>query len=155
MTEVRASIALPVDAEQAWRAVMDWTRQGDWIPFTQVRVTSGTGTAVGDRIVARTAIGPVGFDDPMEIVRWDPPNLCEVRHHGRVVRGGGVFTVVPDGEGRSVFHWSEQLDLPFGAVGRAGFALIRPLATAALRFSLRRLARAVTVEPDDSSRGAA
>ena len=36
---------------------------------------------------AVTAIGPVGFTDTMEIVEWDPPHRCVVRHTGRVVRG--------------------------------------------------------------------
>ncbi|MFD0327404.1 hypothetical protein ACFQZC_02200 [Streptacidiphilus monticola] len=33
---------------------------------------SGTGHAVGDVVLARTSLGPLGFDDPMEIVALTP-----------------------------------------------------------------------------------
>ena len=76
------------------------------------------------------------------ISAWDPPHRCDVRHTGRVVRGTGVFEVLelPGGR-RSRFVWQERLDLPLGAVGRAGWLLVRPLAGFGVRVSLRRLAR--------------
>jgi carbon monoxide dehydrogenase subunit G len=141
---VSVSVDLAVDAEQAWLVVCDWSRQGEWIPATRVRTTRGAGDAVGDRVVARTALGPFGFDDPMEIVRWEPPHLCEVRHLGRVVRGTGTFAVEPAGGGRSRFVWAEQLTVPGGRVGDLAFRLVRPVTALLLRLALRRLARAVT-----------
>ena len=62
----------------------------------------------------------------MEVVEWDPPRRCVVRHLGRVVRGDGVFEVVELGPARSRFLWSELLDLPLGALGRLGWPLVRP-----------------------------
>ena len=57
-----------------------------------------------------------------------PPASLHVRHTGRVVRGSGVFEVfaLPGGQ-RSRFVWPERLDLPLGAIGRAGWLLVRPL----------------------------
>jgi hypothetical protein len=76
----------------------------------------------------------------MEIVEWEPPRLVRVVHTGRVVRGGGVFEVLSLPEGRSRFVWREELELPLGAVGRAGFALVRPAFAAGIDHSLRRFA---------------
>src|SRR5947208_14676119 len=117
---------------------MDWSRQGEWIPGTRVRGGSGPGAEVA----AWTGIGRVGFTDTMVITEWDPPRRCVVRHTGRVVRGAGVFEVVPAGTG-SEFRWTERLDLPLGAAGRCGWLLARPLAQRGMDLSLRRFARFV------------
>jgi carbon monoxide dehydrogenase subunit G len=147
VAEVSASVVIAAEAEQVWRFVTDWSRQGEWIPATRVRTLSGEGDALGDRVVARTALGPVGFDDPMEIVRCEQPHLCEVRHLGRVVRGSGTFAVEPAGTARSRFVWTEQLTVPGGRIGELGFRLLRPLTELLLRLALRRLARAAAA-PD-------
>ena len=120
---------------------MDWARQGDWIPGTQV---SG-GTGVGAQVTARTAIGPVGFTDTMIITEWDPPRRCVVRHTGRVVRGSGIFEVIGGGA-ESEFRWTELVELPVpGAAQPAAVAIgrwtIAPLTRLALDYSLRRFAR--------------
>lgn len=142
---VDVEVDLPV--EDTWAAAVDWAWQGTWIPATQVSVTSGRGSAVGDRIVARTALGPLGFDDPMEIVVWDAPRRCDVRHLGRVVRGSGSFRVDPLPAGRARFTWSEDVDLPLGRVGAAGWRLVAPLARAVLRLALRRFAERAARRP--------
>jgi hypothetical protein len=141
MVELTVSIDVDADVDTTWRAATDWGRQGRWIPATQVRVTRGTGRAVGDRIVARTGIGALAFDDEMEIRAIEAPYRCEVVHLGRVVRGSGLFVVGALPAGRSRFSWTERLDLPFGRVGRAAFLLILPFARAALHVALRRFAR--------------
>jgi carbon monoxide dehydrogenase subunit G len=128
---------------RVWQAAMDWSRQGEWIPVTDV---SG-GTGVGAEVVARTGVGPVGFTDTMLITEWDPPRRCVVRHTGRVVRGGGIFEVVPRGE-VSEFRWTELVELPVpGALQPAAMLLGRwtvvPLTRLALSYALRRFARLV------------
>jgi hypothetical protein len=50
-----------------------------------------------------------------------------------------VFEVRPRGNG-STFVWREVLDLPLGALGRAGWPLVRPAMRAGVRLSLRRFA---------------
>jgi hypothetical protein len=64
-----------------------------------------------------------------------------VRHLGKVVRGDGVFEVVELGPTRSRFLWSELLDLPLGALGSAGWPLVRPVFRAGVERSLRAMAR--------------
>jgi carbon monoxide dehydrogenase subunit G len=139
--EVVARVRVRAAPERVWQVAMDWARQGEWIPGTQV---SG-GTGVGAQVTARTAIGPVGFTDTMIITQWDPPRRCVVRHTGQVVRGSGIFEVVGDGA-ESEFRWTELIELPVpGAAQPAAMALgrrtIAPVTQLALDYSLRRFAR--------------
>jgi hypothetical protein len=135
---MRASVTEQVEinapAPAVWNYVFDWPRQGDWIPCTRVRAVDGEGHAVGDRVEAWTGIGRLGFLDTMTITRWDPPDVCEVEHTGRVIRGSGTFSVVPLGADRSRFDWQEDLEIPLGGFGYAGFRATRP----AFEFGVRR-----------------
>jgi hypothetical protein len=64
-----------------------------------------------------------------------------VRHTGRLVRGSGIFEVIPVGE-EAEFRWTEELELPLSpALGRMAGLAIKPMAEAALAASLRRFAR--------------
>jgi hypothetical protein len=107
---------------------------------TRVWVAKGSGTAVGDELAAFTGIWRLGFLDTMTITRWDPPYLCEVLHTGRLVRGGGSFEVKVAGD-RSELVWVEDLELPWGPVGRVGYALFAPSFRWAVAQSLKRFAR--------------
>jgi carbon monoxide dehydrogenase subunit G len=133
---ITSRILLPVPPERAWRAVVDWPRQGRWMLATRVHGGHGPGA----QVAARTGIGPVRFTDTMVITHWEPPHRCVVEHTGRVVRGAGVFEVVPAGAG-SEFRWTERLELPFAAAGRWAWRGIRPLAQRGMDLSLRRFAR--------------
>lgn len=143
MPRLQLSVDVDAPAEATWAAAVDWPRQGDWMLGTRVRATSGGGQGVGGRIEAFSGVGPVGFLDPMEITLWQPPRACHVVHTGRVVRGTGAFEVEPRGDGRSRFHWREDLDLPLGALGRLGWVVVRPLFAYGVMLSLRRFARQV------------
>jgi carbon monoxide dehydrogenase subunit G len=153
MVELRVSVDVDAPPQQVFDALTDWKRQGEWMPGTQVRVTKGTGTAVGDEIVARTALPglrKIGFDDPMRITAWESPSpesmngRCEMEHLGRVVRGGGVFVVEARGSG-STFTWVEWVDPPLGVVGQAALRVGRGPTQRMLHVALKRFARWVTV----------
>jgi hypothetical protein len=149
MTRVELTVPVDVDApaETVWRTITDWAGQGDWMLGTRVRVTSpGDGRGLGATLSAFSGVGPLGFTDTMEIVEWDPPKRCVVRHTGKVVRGDGVFEVVELGPERARFLWSELLDLPLGALGRAGWPLVRPAFRAGVEHSLRKMARLCEAE---------
>jgi uncharacterized protein YndB with AHSA1/START domain len=140
VTHIVHEVDVDAPVEQVWAAAVDWDRQGEWVLGTRVRGTAQQGQGVGGGIEAFTGVGRVGFLDTMEITEWAPPHRCGVLHTGRVVRGTGLFEVVDLGDGRSRFVWSEDLELPLGAVGRAGWPVVRPLFTAGLRRSLARFA---------------
>jgi hypothetical protein len=139
-TRVGAQIDIEAPPETVFAAATDWNRQGEWILGTTVRVRRGDGHSVGSEVEAITGFAGIGVSDRMRIIVWDAPSRCEMRHLGRVVRGIGIFTVRPRGPGGATFEWTEQLELPFGALGAVGWPLIRPFFVAGLRFSLDRFA---------------
>ena len=130
---VRREVDVAVPAETLWGYVVDWPRQGEWIPFTRVERADpdDPATSVGGRVRAWTGIGPVGFWDPMTITTWqvrpDGGGRCEVLHTGSVVKGEGVFEVVATGPGSSRFLWSELAVVPLGRAGALGWRLARPV----------------------------
>jgi hypothetical protein len=91
--------AVPLSQREAFSRLTDWMRHGDVVPLTTVRLTD-TG------FVARTAVGPLGFDDPMDIVDWDPPRFCRLEKRGRVIRGWAEISVWPSASG-STITWRE------------------------------------------------
>lgn len=58
---------------ETWRRLTDWERHGDSVPLTRVTVHTPPPSGTGTVLVARTGLGPLGFDDRMEITRWQPP----------------------------------------------------------------------------------
>jgi hypothetical protein len=141
------TLSVDVDApvEATWAGATDWAGQSAWMLGTTVWPTDRDGVGVGGGIEAFSGVRlgrlRLGFLDTMVIERWEPPRLCHVRHTGRVVRGTGTFEVVALGGDRSRFLWREDLDLPFGPLGRLGWLLVRPAFAAGVRLSLRRFAR--------------
>ncbi|NGN64546.1 SRPBCC family protein [Streptomyces sp. A7024] len=104
---------VPLPAAEAWRRATDFARHADGIPATRI-VRSGDIAAVGGRFTARTGWRRVGFDDPMEIVRWQPPGdggtpgRCRLEKRGRLVRGWAEIEVYGEGAGTRV-GWREEL----------------------------------------------
>jgi hypothetical protein len=97
----------PLPPEQAWARVVDWPRHAAHVPFTVIEVRTPGPTGVGTRFVARTALGRFGFDDPMEVVAWDPPRRCRIEKRGRVIHGWAELDVAPRGTGSAV-TWREE-----------------------------------------------
>ncbi len=103
-------------AAEVWTRLTDWERHGDCIPFTSVSATMG-GAGTVSEVVARTSIGPLHFDDPMDVSYWRPPTgttsgLCRLVKRGRVVTGWAVLSVTPTTTGCSV-RWTEDAALWF------------------------------------------
>ena len=143
---ITARVTLAESPARVWQVALDWSRQHEWIWATRV---SG-GAAAGAAVVARTGIGPAGFTDTMEITEWDPPRRAVVRHTGRVVRGIGIFEVIPAGNGAgkgqengAEFRWTERMPVPAPLAGPLGERLLTPIGRWFLQTSLRRLARLV------------
>jgi hypothetical protein len=126
---VRVSIAAPV--ADAWAAVTDWSRQGEWMLGTRVGVVQGDGRSVGSRLFGFTGVWDVGFLDVLEIVEWEPPSRCRAVHLGKLLRGSAEFAVSARGAG-AIVSWTERLEPPVG--------LAAPLLGWGMRRSLRRLA---------------
>jgi uncharacterized protein YndB with AHSA1/START domain len=138
---VSVDVVLDVPAEQVWSRVVDWPGQRDWMVATTMRVVGDRTEGLGTRLEAVTGAGPAALVDPMVVTDWEPPNRCVLRHTGALVRGQGVFEVFALPGDRSRFVWREELDLPLGTLGRAGWPVVRPAVVAGMRTCLRRLQR--------------
>jgi hypothetical protein len=109
----------PLSAAQAWTRLTHWERHSDFIPLTTIRLTGVIRGDVGATFVARTTLGPLHFDDPMELTKWQPPvddepGVCEITKRGSVVTGWAVLTVSADDDGATI-RWQE--DAGFRAAG--------------------------------------
>lgn len=129
--------------QTVWDALSDWERQSAWIIATRVRSTLQDGQGVGGGIEAWTGVGPLGFLDVMVVSEWEPPHRCTVEHVGKFVRGSGGFQVSDLGGGRSRVLWWERVEIPFGAAGRVGWRVVRPVAQWGVLASLKRFRRIV------------
>ena len=131
---IRATSPLP--ASVCFDKLVDWDAHSAAIPLTKLR---HDGVArLGQRFVARTAIGRIGFDDPMvvELLRrpagdqpGDLPGVVEVAKLGRVIGGRVRWTVTPTTAGTEV-EWTQRLiigwlprwlDPVVGAAGRLAY----------------------------------
>lgn len=139
---VEASIELATDPDTAFAAVVDLPSQEKWIIATKLYALEGAVSIpqVGSRMAAFTGLAGVGFLDTMVVTEYDPPWRWVTQHEGQFVQGVGIFEVEPSALGCR-FTWAEELDLPFGFIGRLGWPIVKPIAQLGLQASLRRMAK--------------
>ncbi|MFI7012556.1 SRPBCC family protein [Streptomyces sp. NPDC050145] len=108
--DIRIVRETPLSPAEAWRRITDWERHGTVVPLTRVTVLTPPPTAAGTVFVARTGLGPrFAFDDPMELVAWQPPRRCRMEKRGRVVAGWAEFEVRALAGGGARVEWREEL----------------------------------------------
>ncbi len=105
--------------ERVWAAVSDLARHTEHVPLTRVH-TDPAGLRLGSEVIARTALGPMAFDDSMLITAWDPPRRLRLVKTGRVLAGWAEIDVTAADTGSRV-SWTEELWL------RPACRLTRPL----------------------------
>jgi hypothetical protein len=146
VTRFTVVVESPASPERTWQAVSDWPSHGLWTPLTTVRVLTPSGRGVGARFVGRTGIGPLAFDDPMEVVEWrEPaggaPGRCRVVKQGRVVLGEACFEVAPRPPNGSTVTWTEDVEIvPVRLTRHVGW-LVAGVGRLAFRRSLRAMTR--------------
>jgi hypothetical protein len=116
----RITRAVTLPADEVWARVTDWPAHAAQVPLTAVVAVTPPPTGVGTVFVARSGTGRLGFDDPMEVVRWEPPGAtdgdgrsggdgrCRLEKRGRVITGWAEIEVCPRGSG-TVVVWAEEL----------------------------------------------
>ncbi|WP_344600165.1 SRPBCC family protein [Streptomyces glaucus] len=120
----------PLPPDEAWRRLTEWHRHGEVVPLTRVTVTTPPPTRRGTLFVARTGVGPLAFDDPMEVTVWQPPRdgtpgRCRLEKRGRAITGWAEIEVRPGPGGRARVVWREEVRVRFlpglfdGALRRA------------------------------------
>ncbi|MGW1951156.1 SRPBCC family protein [Streptomyces sp. NPDC001920] len=107
---------VPLPLDEAWRRLTEWPRHSEAVPLTRVTVTTPEPTHEGTLVVARSGVGPLCVDDPMEVTVWQPPGddtpgLCRLEKRGRVVRGWAEIEVRPGPGGRARVVWREELQV--------------------------------------------
>ena len=130
--------ASPLPARACFERLVDWDNHTAAIPLTRLQY-EGVPRA-GQRFVARTGWGPVGFDDTMVVdvlqppagdLPGDQPGAVEISKQGRVVGGTVGWTVTPTAIGSDV-AWTQHLvigwlprwlDPVVGAVGSRAYGL--------------------------------
>ncbi|MFI6939721.1 SRPBCC family protein [Streptomyces sp. NPDC050418] len=143
MPEFRIAHRTPLTVSEAWRRVTDWEAHAALIPFTRTTILTDGPNRAGTRFVARTGLGRLGFDDPMEISVWQPPSpaaRCRLTKTGTALTGWAEIEVRPAVRGTgSYVIWREDLRvtrLPRfldGATARAGHVVFG--------YALRRMLR--------------
>jgi len=148
LSTLKLTVQVNKPIDQVWKALVDWKGQSKWMLQTKVwseidqdrTVKNGKGVL----IFAFTGLFPnlypklkIGVLDTMEITKWKPPQICEVRHIGRVIRGSGKFELKKV-RGGTIFYWQEEIIAP-------SFVLlfVKPALLIGVRLSLRRFARQV------------
>ncbi|MEV6549452.1 SRPBCC family protein [Streptomyces sp. NPDC051597] len=101
---------------EVWRRLTDWPRHSGSVPLTRITVVTPGPTGVGTVFVARTGAGRLAFEDPMEVVVWEPPEAgrpgrCRLEKRGRVVTGWAEIEVRPGrpGSAGALLVWREDL----------------------------------------------
>jgi hypothetical protein len=140
MTSNHLAISLEIEApiQKVWDELANWEKQSDWMLQTKVWVTSKIQSGVGTQISALTGIRSFGLLDTMEVTNWQPPQICDVIHTGRVIKGTGRFELTAIDAARTRFDWSEEITAP-----RALFILMVPGLYIGVRISLARFARSL------------
>ncbi len=139
---LRITINLPCSQERAWAAIADWESQGNWMLQTKVWVTSQIREDVGTSISAFTGplykfypkFSSLGLLDTMVVTKWQPPEICDVVHTGKILKGTGSFVLSPINATSTKFNWSETIEC-----SRLKFLAIAPFLWVGVRISLARL----------------
>lgn len=122
---------VPQSPQQVWDRVADLASHTEFVPLTRSGEVEG-GVRLGAEFVARTGVGPLGFDDRMLITRWEPPRVLRIVKTGRLLSGWAQIEVLPEGSGARV-RWSEELWLrgarrvSVGVADRLGPRLFGPV----------------------------
>ncbi|HYN72797.1 MAG TPA: SRPBCC family protein [Nakamurella sp.] len=139
---VEASVDLSVAPATAFAALVDPRSQERWMIATKLYSIEGPVSVpqVGSRLAAFTGIGNIGFLDTMIVTVYDPPRRWIMDKDGDLLRGVGIMQVEPLGDGCRV-TWANELEPPFGLLGRVGALVAKPIAKLGLQACLRRLAK--------------
>ena len=143
MADFEVHLDTPLTAPEAWRRILDLRAHTAVIPLTTVtgEAMAASELVEGSRFVARTGVGPVGFDDVMVVQTMVAPTSvrpgnARIRKEGKVIRGRIDLFVTPTASGSTVV-WTQRIGV------RGVPALLDPVvervARAAYSLTLRRL----------------
>lgn len=148
MADIRftATTLATATLSRVWDTATDWPAHSRWVPLTVVTVIEERG-GLGTRFVGRTAIGPLGFNDPMTVTQWQPPMpggttaFCEVTKTGRLLTGTAGFTLTAVDSMTTRIEWFEDVNIVPRWLTRPLAPIVAALSAVGLRQSMRTLAK--------------
>jgi uncharacterized protein YndB with AHSA1/START domain len=137
---VQQEVVLPTTPSDAWRLLVEWERQVDWMrDADEIRVLTPRREGVGVRLSVRSRIlGAQVFVEKMEVRLWEPPRRLRMAHVGRVA-GIGEWTLEPTDDGGTRFRWVEMVSLGLPILGELLLLAYRPLMRRLMRASMQDL----------------
>lgn len=150
--EVSQSVAAP--PQVVWDVLVSWEQQPEWmLDAKDVEVVTPYREGEGVTIRVPTNLLGVTVEDVMRVTAWREPELLEVEHLGRLIRGSGAFKLQPEEHGRTRLVWDERIVPPLGRLGEWGAStLVEPIIRRIFQRSLRNLAG--LAEDEAARRGA-
>ena len=140
--EVTATVIVNAPAAKVFAAFVNWERQGEWIPFTRVRVVEGDG-GEGSLIEAITGVGATGLRDEIRVVRLDPPYEVRIVHCGKILRGPASMRCTAMAGDRTQVVMHEWFHLPGGQAAKLAWPLVWPGSKLSLKGALKKFGRLV------------
>ena len=124
--EIDMSVRISAPPERVWSYLVDWENLGRWmLEGRGFKVTSPHREGVGVTAEASIRIGGITTTDPVEVTRWEPPEVLEIAHRGWV-GGKGLMLCKPAPWG-TFLYWRETLHPPLGIPGAIGIRLFKPV----------------------------
>ncbi|GAA2872501.1 hypothetical protein Acy02nite_43410 [Actinoplanes cyaneus] len=140
--EFTATVIVNAPAPKVFAAFMNWEKQGEWIPFTRVRVVEGDG-GEGSLVEAVTAIGPAVLRDELRVVKVNAPYEVRVVHCGKVLRGPGSMRCTAMSGDRTQVVLHEWFHLPAGPVGKIAWPVLWPGSKLGFTGALKKFGRLI------------
>jgi uncharacterized protein YndB with AHSA1/START domain len=145
--EIETSTDIEAPPSVVWPYLVDWEHLDRWMTEASgFRVLSSIREGVGVEAEATIKIAGITTVDPVEVTRWEPPEVLEIRHLGWV-GGSGLMRCTETAKGTRLC-WVETLWPPLGPLGALGFRIFKPLMRMIFTRDLRQLKLIVEFESD-------
>ncbi|QBF44834.1 SRPBCC family protein [Janibacter limosus] len=118
MSEFVVRVETELEPQVAWARLWDLERHTAVIPLTTVALDPPA-LALGEGVgfTGRTALGPLGFDDTMRVLVWEPPSAsggrAVVTKTGALIAGRIEATFAPSRGGKTQITWRQDVALPW------------------------------------------
>lgn len=130
----------PEPLDLVWARVSDLSGHAAGVPLTTT-VSDPGAPGLGWRFTPRTALGLLGFDDPMVVTVWDPPRRLRVEKRGRVLAGWADISLAALPGGGTRVTWQEEVVPAHTGLARRTRPIFDAVGAVVFRRALTRMLR--------------